>query len=392
MVQIFRLASSDAPNSVEKHPIAAIIEESDEDFSRQKLEAGEIMLSAVIPLMNELENLPPLYQRLKMALNRHAPNHEIIFIDDGSQDGSYRKLQEIWRADRNCTVLHFRRNYGKSAALTAGFECAAGAVILMMDADLQDQPEELPRLIEKMDEGYDLVTGWKQRRHDPLNKTLPSKLFNNTVAKYFKLDIHDFNCGYKLMKVSVARELHLYGDMHRFIPVLAASRGYQVAECVVKHAPRVHGVSKYGAKRLITGMLDFTTTILITKFANRPLQMFGGIGLATSSAGVLVGFYLSIEMLFGQGAHIRPLWMVMLLLLLGGGQIFFTGLLAELLVNVSGRGEKTYTVTNVLKPNRSDTVVRNIIGTGADERKAANAGGVEITDQPRATVAEVPIP
>jgi hypothetical protein len=217
-----------------------------------------------------------------------------------------------------------------------------------MDADLQDQPEELPRLIAKMDEGFDLVTGWKFKRHDPLHKTLPSKVFNGTVANYFGIKIHDFNCGFKIMRASVAKDITLYGDMHRFIPVLAADRGYKVAECVIEHAPRVHGVSKYGAKRLITGLLDFLSTVLTTKFLNKPMQLFGGVGLLTSFLGVLVGLYLLVQTIVGAGAHIRPLWVVMAVLILGGIQLVCMGLLAELLVNVTNRREMAGAVREIL--------------------------------------------
>ena len=315
----------------------------------QKLSSGAAMMSFVIPLYNEMESLPELHRRIKAAAADFAPNHEIIFVDDGSHDRSYETLRALWESDTSVSVIRFRRNSGKAAGLSAGFKRVRGDIVVMMDADLQDQPEEIPNLIAKMDEGYDLVTGWKQRRHDPLNKTLPSKLFNGTVSRYYKLDIHDFNCGLKIMRACVAKEVRLYGDFHRFIPVLAASNGYRVTECVVEHAPRVHGVSKYGAKRLITGMLDFSTSILITKFYHKPLQMFGPIGLATSLAGLGVGLYLLAETLLGQSAHIRPLWMVMVLLLLGGAQIFFTGMLAELIVNTTQRNTGSYDVAHLLE-------------------------------------------
>lgn len=320
----------------------------------QALAAGQMMMSVVIPLLNEVDSLAELYRRLKDSLATVAPNHEIIFVDDGSRDGSFERLKEFWREDRNVSVIRFRRNFGKAAALSAGFQRVRGDIVTIMDADLQDQPEELPRLIAKMDEGYDLVTGWKFRRHDPLNKTLPSKLFNGTVSRYFNIKIHDFNCGFKIMRASVAREITLYGDMHRFIPVLAADRGYRVAECVVEHAPRVHGVSKYGAKRLITGLLDFLSTMLTTRFLNKPMQFFGGLGLLTSMAGMGVGLWLLIETLIGNGGHLRPLWVVMALLVLGGIQIICVGLLAELLVKVTNRENTPFNMREVLPASDAD--------------------------------------
>jgi len=320
----------------------------------QALASGQMMMSVVIPLLNEVDSLIELYHRLKTSLKTSAPSHEIIFVDDGSRDGSFEKLKDFWHSDPCVSVIRFRRNFGKAAALSAGFQRVRGDIVTIMDADLQDQPEELPRLIAKMDEGYDLVTGWKFKRHDPINKTLPSKLFNGTVSKYFNIKIHDFNCGFKIMRASVAREITLYGDMHRFIPVLAADRGYRVAECVVEHAPRVHGVSKYGAKRLVTGLLDFMSTILTTRFLNKPMQFFGGVGLLTSVSGLGVGVFLLVETMIGNGGHIRPLWVIMALLILGGIQMICLGLLAELLVKVSNRPINPYNMREVLPASDAD--------------------------------------
>ena len=314
------------------------------------LASGEAMLSFVIPLFNEEDSLADLYARIKASAARFAPNHEIIFVDDGSRDTSYPKLKALWHKDPCVSVLHFRRNQGKAAGLSAGFSRVRGQYVVMMDADLQDQPEEIPAMIACMDKGFDLVTGWKQRRHDPLNKTLPSKLFNGTVSKYFKLDIHDFNCGLKIMKADVAKDITLYGDFHRFIPVLAAAQGYKVTECVVEHAPRVHGVSKYGAKRLITGMLDFTTTILVTKFYHKPLQMFGPIGLGSFVAGIGAALVALIAELFSHSATFQALWSIAVVLMLGGGQIFCTGLMAELFINAGQRKSASAPVQEELEP------------------------------------------
>jgi len=308
------------------------------------LKSGKYRMTFVIPLYNEEGSLPELYRRIKSAAVDYAPNHEIIFIDDGSRDASFASLLEFWRKDQSVIVLRFRRNQGKAAALTAGFDRASGDIVVMMDADLQDQPEEIPLLISKLDEGYDLVTGWKQKRHDPLNKTLPSKLFNGTVSRYFKLDIHDFNCGLKVMRTPVARSLQIYGDFHRFIPVLAASKGFRVTECAVEHAPRVHGVSKYGAKRLITGMLDFMSSILVTRFYHKPLQMFGGLGLSIVGVGIWIGLYLLVESILGGAAHLRPLWIVMSVLFVAGAQVICTGLLGELLVSAIHRKNSLYDI------------------------------------------------
>lgn len=298
------------------------------------LSKGDIMLSIVIPLFNEEESIDLLYERLKAVLAEAAPNHEFIFVDDGSTDGSRAKLIALHEMDEKVNLILFRRNFGKAAALSAGFKRTRGDVVAMMDADLQDKPEELPRLINKLDEGYDLVTGWKKRRHDPIGKTLPSKLFNGVVGRYYNLKIHDFNCGFKLMRGKVARDLTLYGDFHRFIPVFASELGYSVAECAVEHAPREFGKSKYGMKRLVTGFLDFATTILITRFLKKPLQFFGAFAGLLLLGGLLMGGWLTILELVGRGGDLRALWTTCIILLVGGAQVMFLGLIGELIVRV----------------------------------------------------------
>ena len=306
-----------------------------------ELRSGAKKLCVVIPLKDEEESIDELYRRLKAVLTVDAPNHEFIFVDDGSSDSSRSRLLSLFDFDQSVSLILFRRNLGKAAALSAGFKRTHADVVVMMDADLQDQPEEMHLLIAKLDEGYDLVTGWKQKRHDPLGKTLPSKLFNGVVGRYFKLNIHDFNCGFKAMRGDVARELTLYGDFHRFIPVFASELGYQVAECVVEHAPRVHGKSKYGMKRLVTGFLDFASTILVTRFLKKPFQFFGPLGGLMLLAGIGVGIYLGVLTLLGEGGHIRPLWVVCAILLLGGTQVMFTGLIGELIVRLSQTGKSS---------------------------------------------------
>ncbi len=298
------------------------------------LSNGDLKLSVVIPLLNEEESIDLLYDRLKTVLAEVAPNHEFIFVDDGSTDGSRAKLISLHETDQNVNLILFRRNFGKAAALSAGFKRTSGDVVAMMDADLQDKPEELPRLIKKLDEGYDLVTGWKKRRHDPVGKTLPSKLFNGVVGRYYHLKIHDFNCGFKLMKGKVARDLTLYGDFHRFIPVFASEMGYSVAECAVEHAPREFGKSKYGMKRLITGFLDFATTILVTRFLKKPFQFFGPFGGLLLGSSLFMGAWLAILELLGRGGDLRALWTTCVVLLIGGAQVMCLGLIGELIVRV----------------------------------------------------------
>jgi glycosyltransferase involved in cell wall biosynthesis len=286
------------------------------------------MISVVIPFYNEAGNLWPLYRRLKPVLEEIAPNHEIIFVNDGSKDQSGEEANSIARQDLAVSIVHFRKNFGKANALTAGFKRVKGDLTMMMDADLQDQPEEAHKLIARLSEGFDLVTGWKRVRHDPIHKTAPSKLFNRTVSKAYGLDIHDFNCGFKVMITSVAKDIRLYGDFHRFIPVLASDLGYLVAECPVEHAPRTVGVSKYGGKRLVTGLLDFMATLVVTKFFHKPTQFFGGLALRLMFLGFVVGVGL-----LAFGSHLRPLWILSSTLVLGGLQILTIGLLGELVVS-----------------------------------------------------------
>ncbi|HWD39875.1 MAG TPA: glycosyltransferase family 2 protein [Fimbriimonas sp.] len=318
-----------------RSPVATRISEA--LFARtnwtESLKSSRTSLSVVIPFYNEEENLHPLHTRLKMVLLSLAPDHEIIFVNDGSRDDSVAKVLEICAKDSRVTLIDFRRNFGKASALAAGFQRAHGDLVLMMDADLQDQPEELYKLTDKMSEGYDLVTGWKRVRHDPIHKTWPSKLFNRTVSKSFGLKLHDFNCGFKVMTSQVAKQLRLYGDFHRFIPVLASDLGYTVAECPIEHAPRMHGISKYGGKRLVTGLLDFWATVVVTKSFHKPMQFFGKLGLRVLALGAIVGLYLAANSLGPEGAHLRPLWMVFAMFVLGGLQILTFGLLGELIVN-----------------------------------------------------------
>jgi len=326
----------------------ALVETAARVTVAESLKSGNALLTVVVPLYDEEENIQALYSRLKSVLSVTAPKHEIIFVNDGSKDHSLEKLTELWRQDECVAIISLRRNFGKAAALSAGFRRAVGKYVLMMDADLQDVPEELGKLIAKMDEGgYDMVTGWKQKRNDPWHKTMPSKLFNRTVGKAFGMNLHDFNCGYKLMHANVAKDLPLYGDFHRFIPVLASDAGYSVAECAVEHAAREHGVSKYGAKRLITGLLDFLATLMVTKFFHRPMQFFGSLGLKIAALSALVGAYLLIQGL-QHGFHAHALDSVFMILAVASLQVFCTGLIAELIVNSTRRRRPDHEMGNAL--------------------------------------------
>jgi glycosyltransferase involved in cell wall biosynthesis len=289
-------------------------------------------ISFVIPIFNEEKSLPKLYKEIV----QYTPesNFEIIFIDDGSTDSSFVQMQKIAKEDKRVRIVKFRKNFGKSAALKVGFNRASGEIIFTMDADLQDNPAEIPNFISKLEEGYDLVSGWKKKRHDPLSKTIPSKFFNWFNRKAFKLKLHDFNCGFKAYRRELVEELDLYGEMHRYIPALAHSKGFKIAEIPVEHRKREFGSSKYGAERYLRGFLDFLTVKLITSYIHSPLYLFGRIGASVSIVGILIGLYLTImKYFYHQPLYNRPLLFLAILLIVVGLQFFSIGLLAELIVS-----------------------------------------------------------
>ncbi len=293
-------------------------------------------LSIVIPVMNEEGNLRELYRRLTAVLERIGLPYEMIFIDDGSKDGTWPLIRSFCEADRRVIALRHRRNFGKAQALANGFAVAQGDVVITMDGDLQDDPDELPRFLAKLDEGYDLVSGWKQRRQDPLGKTAPSKLFNWTVRRVSGVPLHDFNCGFKAYRHEVTRAIRLYGELHRFTPVLADAEGFRVTEIPVKHHPRTWGASKYGYKRLVKGFLDLLTVIFLTNYRQRPMHLFGMPGLLALAIGVVLGMYLTFERLvLDERIGTRPLLMLSVLLVVIGAQFFGLGLLGEFLAHGS---------------------------------------------------------
>ncbi|MDD4309031.1 MAG: glycosyltransferase family 2 protein [Candidatus Cloacimonetes bacterium] len=294
-------------------------------------------LSFIIPVLNERESLNQLYAEIVANCAYHT--YELIFIDDGSTDGSYEVLEKIASRDSNLKIIRFRRNFGKAAALQAGFNLAGGDVIFTMDADLQDNPREIPSFLAKLDEGYDLVSGWKKQRHDPLHKVLPSKLFNYVTARTFKLKLRDYNCGFKAYRHPLEKELTLYGEMHRYIPALAHSLGYRVGELAVEHRARQFGSSKYGIERYLRGFFDLLTVKMITQYIKSPLYLFGRIGIVSSFFGVLITMYLAVLKLFwGHPLSNRPLLFLGILLILGGLQFISLGLISELIINRSRQG------------------------------------------------------
>ena len=297
-------------------------------------------LSFIIPILNEQDSLSELYDEILQ--NCVSYDYEIIFIDDGSSDNSFGVMQQLAAKDEKVKVIKFRRNFGKAAALQLGFTIASGEIVFTLDGDLQDNPVEIPHFIEKINEGYDLVSGWKRKRHDPLYKTLPSKLFNFVTAKTFRLKLKDYNCGFKAYRHPLEKELTLYGEMHRYIPVLAHSLGYKVGEIAVTHRPRKYGKSKYGKERYLRGFFDLLTVKMITQYSKSPLYLFGRIGVASTLIGIIIGIYLAVLKLFyGQPLSNRPLLLLGILLIIGGLQFISLGLISELIVNRFRQGKKT---------------------------------------------------
>ena len=248
------------------------------DRNRRR-DAKPVDISIVIPLLDEKESLRPLTRKIQATMEADGRPYEIIFVDDGSTDGSDQVLADLHESDAAVKVIHFRRNFGKSAAYSAAFERAAGRYVVTMDADLQDEPAEIPGLIAKVEEGYDLVSGWKKKRQDSLAKVLPSRFFNWATRLFYGIPIHDFNCGLKAYRTEVVRDIKIYGELHRYIPVLAHLEGYRIGERPVRHHPRRFGVTKYGWTRLLKGFLDLLTVMYLGKFMGRPLHLFGTVGV-----------------------------------------------------------------------------------------------------------------
>ncbi len=289
--------------------------------------------SIIIPVYNEEESLPTLFSEIKKVIIRDLKSFELIFIDDGSTDKSLKVIEEIKnRAELPVKIISLRSNQGKSAALMAGFRQASGDFIITMDADLQDDPKEIWPLIDKLNEGYDLVSGYKKNRHDPINKTIPSRIFNYLVRKTTGVSLHDINCGLKIYRQEVTRSLILYGELYRFIPVLAASAGFNITEIQVNHRPRKYGKSKFGASRFVRGLLDLLTVIVQTKFIRRPLHFFGPTGILSITAGTIICLYLSYIRIFDhQSIGKRPLLLLGIFLIIAGIQIISTGIVAEII-------------------------------------------------------------
>ncbi len=306
-------------------------------------------LSILIPLYDEEESLPELYEKLTSVLKTFKRSYEIIFIDDGSIDGSFKILEELFQKDKNVRVFQFRKNYGKSAAFSCGFEEARGKYIITMDADLQDDPEEIPGLIEKLEDGYDLVSGWKKKRYDPFIKRTTSKFYNLTTSFFSGIRLHDFNCGIKAYRHEVIKSIQIYGQLHRFIPVLAYWQGFIVSEKVVKHHPRKYGRTKFGLSRFTAGLFDLFTVVFLHKFKKRPLHLFGSVGLISFFVGLTMNLVLAYQRIFAEKyLSNRPLLFLAVMLVIVGVQFISIGLLGEMITETQKR-QDDYSVKKILE-------------------------------------------
>lgn len=326
-------------------------------------------VSIIVPVKDEQDTIKELSSRIEEAFSALDPAQadltEILFIDDGSDDSTWNAIQETAAQSDHVIGIRLRRNFGKAAALQVGISHASGSVIITMDGDLQDDPKEIPRFLNEIRNGSDVVSGWKQTRHDPVGKTLPSKLFNRVTAWISGVHLHDFNCGFKAYRKDVFNSIRLYGELHRFIPALAHSQGFRVSEIVVQHHPRRFGRSKYGIGRLLKGFLDLLTVVTITKFNSRPGHLFGGLGVLVSATGFLIFLYLSALWFGGETIGNRPLLVVSTLLMIVGVQFTLFGMVAELIVAAN-------------RDDRSSNIISETVNVGSASVAAAGSPATSV--------------
>ena len=303
-------------------------------------------ISVLVPVMDEEGSVGELSARVARVLDRIGRSFEIIFIDDGSSDATCDRVREAHQVDPRVKLIGLRRNFGKAAALCAGFDGSSGEIVITMDGDLQDDPDEIPRFLDKLeDEGLDLVSGWKQERKDPIGKRYPSRLFNWATRLLAQVDLHDFNCGFKAYRRDVLDQIAVYGELHRYIPVLASRRGFTIGELAVRHHARQHGRSKYGFGRLYKGPLDLITVLFITKYTRRPLHLFGVLGGLSFALGLAINIYLAaLWWLRQEPLSNRPLLLLGILLMLLGVQVMMTGLIGEMITFKNFQRAETYSV------------------------------------------------
>jgi glycosyltransferase involved in cell wall biosynthesis len=312
-----------------------------------------VAISVVVPVMNEEQNVRPLYEKLSAQLNALGQNYEVIFVDDGSTDKTFAELKTLHTDNPGIVrVIRFRRNFGKTPALVAGFSRCRGEIVFTMDGDLQDDPQEIPRFLEKLDEGYDLVSGWKYPRLDPISKTFPSRVFNGLVSTMTGVHLHDINNGFKAYRREVIEDTHLklYGEFHRFVPVMAHWRGFSVTEIKVHHHPRQYGVSKFGARRFARGLIDLMNVLFLTTFLRTPLRFFAPLGFWTFLLGVLVDGFVVVRSYLFTHDPIRnhPLLFVGILLMIFGVNFILTGLQSEMIRHYAFRSDEEYSIRQEL--------------------------------------------
>ncbi len=314
-------------------------------------------ISVVVPLYDEIESLPELTSWISRVMDENRFTYEVILVDDGSKDGSWEMIRKLHAGNPFIKGIKFRRNYGKSAALNTGFEATKGDVVITMDADLQDSPDEIPELYRRItEEKYDLVSGWKAKRHDPLSKTIPTKLFNAATRRMSGINnLHDFNCGLKAYRSAVVKNIEVYGEMHRYIPVIAKWAGFtKIGEQVVEHRPRKYGKTKFGLNRFINGLLDLMSIFFVGKFGKRPMHFFGALGTLSFLAGTIITIWMIVDKLraIAKGVHYRdvttqPLFYIALVAVILGSQLFLTGFVAELVAR-SAHERNKYQVEEVI--------------------------------------------
>ena len=316
-----------------------------------------IDISVVVPLYNEEESLPELCSWISRVMKEHGFTYEIILVDDGSSDRSWGIVRQLFETNPHIRGIRFNRNYGKSAALNTGFHASRGAVVISMDADLQDSPDEIPALYKMVtEEGYDLVSGWKQKRRDPLSKTIPSKFFNGVTRQISGIKLHDFICGLKAYRSEVVKNINIYGEMHRYIPVIARWRGFTaIGEKIVQHQPRKYGQTKFGWQRFITGFLDLVSITFVAKFRQKPMHFFGTLGALSFLAGIVITLWMIGWKVYNNTylhANVRPvtdqpLFFLALVALIVGVQLFMTGFIAEMLAMMNVRDNKYLVIEKV---------------------------------------------
>lgn len=307
-------------------------------------------LSFIIPIRDEKPSLKQLIKEIETVCKKIKKTYEIIFVDDGSLDGSFKLIKDLHLKNKNIKGIKLKRNFGKSTALSAGFQASFADVVITMDGDLQDNPIEIPRFLKKLDKGFDLVSGWKKKRIDPLTKTIPSIMFNFVTSKLTRVNIHDFNCGFKAYRREVVSSLQLHGELYRFIPVMAYQKGYRVTEITVKHRKRKYGKSKYGLSRLLSGFLDLITILFLTGYSSRPGHFFGTIGILFFIPGFLIGSYITyLRISTGGISYHYPLLFLGVLLMIMGIQFISIGLLAEMILGSKKQSNSEEIISEKIK-------------------------------------------